>query len=84
MSPVSLAWGAGRMPYGQAVERERSVREARRIADDRPGAGDPRPWVSRLLFEVIEATPMLVDYWSFAGQFQDAARERDRQEDLHD
>jgi hypothetical protein len=32
---------------------------------------------------VIGATPMLVDYWAFADQFQNAARERDRQEDPH-
>jgi len=84
MSPISLAWGAGRLPYDQAIERERSIRSAHRIADERPGAGDPRPWISKLLFEVIDATPMLVDYWSFAGALQDAARDRDRQEDPHD
>jgi hypothetical protein len=84
MSPISFAWGAGRLPYAQAVERERSIRSARGLNDARPGAGDPRPWISRLLFEVMEPTPMLVDYWSFAGELQDAARERDRQEDSHD
>jgi hypothetical protein len=84
MSPISLAWGAGRLPYDQAVEREASMRAARRGGDARPGAGDPRPWISRLLFEVMEATPMLVDYWSFAGEIQDAARQRDSQGDPHD
>jgi len=84
MSPISLAWGAGRLPYDQAVERERSIRRARRISDARPRAGDPRPWISRLLFEVMETTPMLVDYWSFAGEIQDAARRRDGQGDPHD
>ena len=82
MSPISFAWGAGRLPYDQAVEREAAMRGA--LNDARPGAGDPRPWISRLLLEVMEPTPMLVDYWSFAGELQDAARERDRQEDPHD
>ena len=59
------------------------MRDARRIDETRPSAGDPRSWISKLLFEVIEATPMLVDYWSFAGELQDAGRQRDRQEDLH-
>jgi hypothetical protein len=84
MSPISLAWGAGRLPYDQAIERERSMRSARRLTDARRAAGDPRPWISKQLFEVIEATPMLMDYWSFAGELQDAARDRDRLEDLDD
>jgi hypothetical protein len=37
-----------------------------------------------LLFELVDPTPMLVDYWSFTGELQDAARERDRQRDPDD
>ena len=85
MSPLSLARAAGRLPYDRAVERERCIRCAGRLAvDARAGARNPRRWISQLLFELVDATPMLVDYWSFAGELQDAARERDRQRDPDD
>jgi hypothetical protein len=37
-----------------------------------------------LLFEVIDVTPMLVDYWSFGSGLRDVARDRDMLKDLDD
>jgi hypothetical protein len=83
MSPLSLARVAGRLPYDQAIERERRFRGAERLASG-TRAGDPRPWISKLLFELVDATPMLADHWSFADELQAAARDRDMLEDRDD
>jgi hypothetical protein len=83
MSPKSLAWAAGRLPYDQAIERECLARRAARLAAG-ARAGDPRPWISQLLFELVDATPMLADYWSLAGALQEAARDRDMLKDPND